>query len=172
MIEANGNGANHVMWRGNAIPTAQAWQLFIQWVENVRNDRSEANQRTKVIRDKPAGAVDGCWPTSTQFAAEPQTFSRLPDSQCNTVYPSFAFPRFIAGGPLAADIIKCHLKPLDPADYKVAFSSAEWARLASIFPVGVCDWSRRGVQQRPVVPWASFGPSPYNLVFDITRPDD
>jgi len=88
----------------------------------------------------------------------------LPDSQCNTVYPSFAFPRFIAGGPLAADIIKCHLKPLDPADYKVAFSSAEWARLASIFPGGVCDWSRRGVQQRSVVPWASFGPSPYNLV--------
>ncbi len=172
MIEANGNGANHVMWRGNAIPTAQAWQLFIQWVENVRNDGSEANQRTKVIRDKPAGAVDGCWPTSTQFVAEPQTFSRSPDSQCNTVYPSFAFPRFIAGGPLAADIIKCHLEPLDPGDYKVAFSSAEWARLVSIFPAGVCDWSRRGVQQRPVVPWASFGPSPYNLVFDITRPDD
>src|SRR5258706_148390 len=125
MIEANGNGANHVMWRGNAIPTAQAWQLFIQWVENVRNDGSEANQRTKVIRDKPAGAVDGCWPTSTQFVAEPQTFSRSPDSQCNTVYPSFAFPRFIAGGPLAADIIKGHLEPPDPRDYQVALSSSE-----------------------------------------------
>jgi hypothetical protein len=28
------------------------------------------------------------------------------------------------------------------------------------------------VQQGPVVPWASFGPSPYNLVFDITRADE
>jgi hypothetical protein len=172
MIEANGNGANHVMWRGNAIPTEQAWQLFIQWVENVQNDPSEANVRTKVIRDKPMAAVDGCWPTSTQFVAEPQTFSRLPDSRCNTVYPSFAFPRHIAGGPLAADVIKCQLKPIDRSDYKVAFSPAEWKRLASIFPRGVCDWSRRGVQQGPVVPWASFGPSPYNLVFDITRADE
>ena len=172
MIEANGDSANHVMWRGNAIPTEQAWQLFIQWVESVRNDGSERSQRTKVINDKPAGAVDGCWPTSTQFVAEPQTFGRLPDSQCNTVYPSFANPRFVAQGPLAADIIKCHLKPLDPGDYTVALSSAQWARLGSIFPSGVCDWSRRGVQQRPVQPWASFGPSPHNLVFDIQAQDD
>ena len=172
MIEANGNSDNHVMWRGNAIPTEQAWQVFIQWVENVHNDRSEAAQRAKVIRDKPSAAVDGCWPTSTQFVAEPQTFSRLPDSQCNTVYPSYAFPRYIAGGPIAADIMKCQLKAPDPGDYAVAFSSAEWARLLSIFPGGVCDWSKRGVQQRPVIPWASFGPSPDNLVFDIEGGDD
>jgi hypothetical protein len=30
----------------------------------------------------------------------------------------------------------------------------------------VCDWSKPGVNQTPVVPWASFGPSPKNLVFD------
>jgi len=172
MVEANGDAANHVMWRGNAIPTEQAWQLFIQWVENVNHDRSETSRRTKVINNRPAGAVDGCWTTSTQFVAEPQIFGRSPDTQCNVVYPSFAFPRFVAGGPLAADIIKCHLKPLDPGDYKVAFSPAQWARLASIFPGGVCDWSQRGVQQRPVVPWASFGPSPYNLVFDIEAQED
>ncbi len=172
MIEANGDSANHVMWRGNAIPTEQAWQLFVQWVESVHNDRSEADARAKVIRNKPAGAVDGCWPTSAQFVAEPQIFGRLPDTQCNTVYPSFAFPRFVAGGPLAADIIKCHLKPLDPGDYKVAFSPQEWTRLAGIFKNGVCDWSKRGVHQVPVRPWASFGPSPDNLVFDIGADDD
>jgi Tannase-like family of unknown function (DUF6351) len=172
MIEANGNAANHVMWRGNAIPTEQAWQLFIQWVEAVRNDRSEADPRAKVVRNKPAGAVDGCWPTSSQFVAEPQTFGRLPDTQCNAVYPSFAFPRHVAGGPLAADIIKCQLKPLDPNDYSVAFSPAEWSRLGDIFKSGVCAWSERGVQQVPVRPWASFGPSPDNLVFDIEAGDD
>ncbi|HEY4038712.1 MAG TPA: DUF6351 family protein [Burkholderiaceae bacterium] len=172
MIEANGDSDNHVMWRGNAIPTEQAWQVFIQWVENVRDDRAEAGQRAKVIRDKPMAAVDGCWPTSTQFIAEPQVFGRLPDTQCNAVYPSYAAPRYIAGGPLAADIMKCQLKPLDPGDYTVTFSSAERARLSNIFPSGVCDWSKRGVQQRPVVPWASFGPSPDNLVFDIEGGDD
>jgi len=39
------------------------------------------------------------------------------------------------------------------------------ARLNAIFPKGVCDWSKRGVQQVRSVPWASFGPSRENLVF-------
>jgi Tannase-like family of unknown function (DUF6351) len=46
----------------------------------------------------------------------------------------------------------------------------ELMRLHSIFPDGVCDWSKRGVNQTGVVPWASFGPSPDNLVFDVTHP--
>jgi hypothetical protein len=37
-----------------------------------------------------------------------------------------------------------------------------------VFPHGVCDWSKDGVAQTGVVPWASFGPAPENLVFDIT----
>jgi hypothetical protein len=31
----------------------------------------------------------------------------------------------------------------------------------------VCDYSKPGVNQVPVVPWASFGPAPENLVFAI-----
>ena len=42
-------------------------------------------------------------------------------------------------------------------------------RLRTIFPAGVCDWSRPGVNKVGVVTWASFGPSPDNLVFDVTR---
>jgi Tannase-like family of unknown function (DUF6351) len=33
-----------------------------------------------------------------------------------------------------------------------------------IFPSGVCDWSKPGVNQVPVVTWASYGPSPKNRV--------
>ena len=49
------------------------------------------------------------------------------------------------------------------------FTPAEWARLRRIFVAGVCDWSKAGVAQTPVVPWASFGPAPENLVFDVTK---
>jgi hypothetical protein len=69
----------------------------------------------------------------------------------------------VAGGPLTNDVLKCQLKPLDPADYEVEFSEAEWDRLRSTFASGVCDWSKPGVGQT-VAPrtWLSFGPSPVN----------
>jgi hypothetical protein len=34
----------------------------------------------------------------------------------------------------------------------------------------VCDWRKAGVEQTgELTTWASFGPSPKNLIFDITR---
>jgi Tannase-like family of unknown function (DUF6351) len=170
MREANGDTNNHVMWRGNPVPFNTAFSTFIQWVEAVAADKSELPQHEKVARDKPVAAVDGCWSSTTTFIAEPQTFSRLPISQCNTLFPSYAFPRYVAGGTLAANIIKCHLKALDPDDYKVAFTSTEWDQLKAIFPNGVCDFSKPGVNQTGVVPWGSFGPSPVHQVFDINNP--
>jgi len=67
---------------------------------------------------------------------------------------------------------ECQLKRVDMADYKVAFTSQQRARLSATFPKGVCEWSRTGVKQVKAVP---FGPSPENLVFDVTdrrRQDD
>jgi hypothetical protein len=169
MAQANGDTGNHVMWRGNPVPFVNAWSTFIQWVEAVAADTSDLPAHQKVSRDKPAAAVDGCWSSATTFIAEPQVFGRLPNTQCNTLFPSYAFPRYVAGGPLAANIIKCQLKPVDLNDYQVSFTSAELTRLHNIFPTGVCDWSKPGVNQTGVVPWASFGPSPDNLVFDVTK---
>lgn len=170
MREANGDTNNHVMWRGNPVPFDNAFSTFIQWVEAVAADNSELPQHEKVARDKPVAAVDGCWSSPTTFIAEPQTFSRLPISQCNTLFPSYASPRYAAGGTLAANIIKCQLKALDPGVYKVAFTSTEWSQLQAIFPNGVCDFSKPGVNQTGVVPWGSFGPSPVHQVFDINNP--
>ena len=172
MQQENGHRDNHVSWRGPAQGEAN-WQAMVRWVEAVKADTSNASQIDKVRRARlVADVVDGCWDTSTTpptFIREPATFSSQPDSRCNTLYPSYGFPRLVAGGPLAADIIKCKLKPIDLADYAVTFSEAELARLRSIFADGVCNWSQKGMMQTGVVPWASFGPSPDNLVFDITR---
>jgi hypothetical protein len=170
LIEANRQANNHVMWRGSDVPQETAWQVLNEWVMAIKSDHSNLPDRVKVVLNKPADAVDGCWPTSTQFISEPQTRNSQPDTQCNAVYPSYTFPRFVAGGPLAANKLKCQLKPIDLRDYDVVFTGAELTRLQSIFPDGVCDWSKPGVNQTGVVPWPSFGPSPDNLVFDITHP--
>jgi hypothetical protein len=166
--EWNGDAANHVMWRGDPVPAARAWATFIEWVDAVQADGSAVPRREKVLRNKPREAVDGCWTSATTFVAEPQTFGRAPASVCNARFPSYGFPRLVAGGPLSADVFACALKPLEAADYAVSFTAPEWARLEAAFPDGVCDASRTGRHRARVVPWASFGPSPANLVFDVS----
>ena len=166
---ASGGAANHVMWRGDPVPFDKAWATFVAWEEAVAADASGLSPREKTIRDKPAAARDGCWTSPTDFVAEPQTFSREPNTACNARFPSYGFPRLMAGGPLAADVLKCQLKPAGARDYAVRFTADELARLRRVFPAGVCDWTKPGVGQTGVVPWASFGPAPENLVFDVTR---
>ena len=56
----------------------------------------------------------------------------------------------VAGGGLANDVLKCQLKPVDLADYGAALSEAQRAKLGAIFPAGVCDWSKPGVNQVPL----------------------
>ena len=153
----NGGAANHVMWRG-PVQAERAWSVFVDWV---------------ATKTKPAAAVDGCWTTkegsAPAFVAERQTFSNRPDSTCNTAYPSAGFTRLVAGGPLDANVLKCQLKPIDAKDYPASFTASDLQRLRAIFPGGVCNWSKPGVSQTRVVPWASFGPAPENLVFDASR---
>ncbi|GAB3679575.1 DUF6351 family protein [Salinisphaera aquimarina] len=166
LLKANGDTENHVMWRGNPVPYDTVWSTFIAWVAADKADQADGTEREKVIRNKPADAVDGCWSDETTFIAEEQTLG-TEGSQCNDLFPSWSFPRFIAGGPLAANIMKCDLKPVSRDDYNITFTDAEWTRLQDVFPDGVCDWTQSG-NYTGVVANGSFGPSPVNLVYDIT----
>jgi hypothetical protein len=66
-------------------------------------------------------------------------------------------PRQVAGGPLAEDILKCQLKPINTADYlPVTFSAEQLNRLYATFPAGVCDWSVPGVGQQPAISPLTF----------------
>jgi hypothetical protein len=169
LIQANGDADNQVMWRGDiSTGSANAIAAFEKWMEAVHSDKAANDPRAKVIRDKPSDLVDGCF-KGTAFTAETQTLGSS-GTTCNGLFPSYKFPRMQAGGPLAANIFKCELRPIDPADYGVTFTAAEMARLKTIFPNGVCDWGKPGVSQTPVVPWASVGPSTVNQIFDITQP--
>jgi len=181
---ANGNSDTFVMWRGGpgTAPTAAnpaapiaalspvAIAAFEKWMEAITADKSADALRTKVIRNKPSDLTDGCFDKSSppQFIAEKQTLG-VSGSQCNILWPSYRFPRMEAGAPLASNNLKCQLKPVDLVDYKVTLSATELSRLRSVFPSGVCDFSKPGVNFAKVVPWASFGPSKVNLVFDVTK---
>ncbi len=162
----SGDAANHVMWRG-PVQADRAWAVFADWVAAVADDAGGGSAHDKVVRHKPAAAIDGCWAPAEgaassplQFVAEPQTFSRQPNTRCNTAYPSYGFTRLVAGGPLDANVLKCQLKPIDPREYGNHFTPDELRRLRAIFPTGVCDFSKPGVRQQPIVTWNSFGPAP------------
>ena len=163
IAEWNGNADNEVMWRGNPVPAAPAWNAFIQWVAAYKADTGPGTQREKVIRNKPV--QDGCWNGDT-FIAEPQTLSSKPNTACNALFPSWTAPRLVAGGPVAANIPKCDLKPVTASDYTVPMTAQQLNAIKRIFFTGVCDWSKPG-NLTGVVPNGSFGPSPDNLVFSL-----
>jgi hypothetical protein len=75
-------------------------------------------------------------------------------------------PRQVAGGPLAENILKCQLKPINTADYLPAtFTAEQLNRLYATFPDGVCDWSKPGVHQQPARSPLTFvsGPGGHRL---------
>ena len=168
--QANGNSENMVMWR--SLPDPEEGQaMFDRWMTAYKMDHSDRSLREKVMHAKPAEAQDGCWSQSDpkEFIPEDLVFSSQPVSGCSKLYPVWSNPRHEAGGPLAANVLKCQLKPIDYADYKVSFDPEEKARLGKIFAGGVCDFSKPGVNQTPVVPWPSFGPNPQNLIYNRTE---
>lgn len=178
MASENGYADNHVMWRGS-VPAAETWSAMIEWLDAVHGDDRASPGGSAIERvraHRPERAVDGCWIPAegagegARFVREPQTFSDAPDSECNARFPSYGFTRLVAGGGLDGNVLKCQLAPPERGGYAVSFTDAEWERLRTVFPDGVCDWSRPGVEQVPVVPWASFGPSPANLVFEVELP--
>jgi hypothetical protein len=164
--KANGRHDNQVMviednrygLYSNDSPLLQRMILTMdRWITAIRNDRRHLPQVDKVVRNKPADLQEGC---NTRDAAPTfiaQTQVRDPATSCEGLYPSNSFPREVAGAAVAADIVKCRTERPKPADYAVAFTPAQWSRLEAAFPSGVCDWSRRGVEQRGLAgTWQSF----------------
>jgi hypothetical protein len=148
--QANGTYANDVMLVGTMLSSREMENYAIaemdQWLTALKKDTSNDPILDKIARAKPADLRDSCWTPADERIVEPQTYS---GGECNKYYPTFPSPRMVAGASLLGNsILKCQLKPIDFSDYKVTFSEAEKARLARIFPEGVCDWSKPGVEQQ------------------------
>lgn len=151
---ANGRSDNFVNWLAPSGPMLDVeesltLETMSKWLDGIAADRSNDPAITKVVRAKPARAVDACWDKDATRIDEPFVFGN-PASKCDKVFPVHSTPRLVAGQPLASDVLKCQLKPTRRADYKVAFGDAEWQELTGIFPAGVCDYSKPGVNAGPV----------------------
>jgi hypothetical protein len=148
LIATNGHADNQIILVSSLVGTgagssnaiaAGVLRLIDQWLANIANDASESSTAAKVVRNKPQDAVDACYTVTGQKITD--------TASCRQLYPPHSNPRLAAGQPLAQDILKCRLKAVDPADYTASLTAAQIARLKRIFPDGVCDYSRPGVEQ-------------------------
>ena len=170
-----GNHGNQVMWRyGTGLLPATASQVAAvtlnsllvmdTWLSNLtvsapKETINSARTQAAVIQAKPATAFDLCYLTGDVTFSTPVTDMTVCDADARLAKHSS--PRQVAGGPLAENILKCQLKPLNPADYAPAvFSSTQLARLQATFPGGVCDWSLPGVGQQAAVSPLTFVDGP------------
>jgi hypothetical protein len=179
LIEANGHADNHVIWvapgGGPRHPASsfylpEAVAAMDEWLTAIVEDDTTDQLARKVVRNKPSDVVDGCWtPTGERIdeAASP-TGTGL----CATLYPTFSEPRGAAGGPRAANVLKCRLKPVRADDYVQPLTREQLMRLREIFVDGVCDYGKPGVGQRDLKDaWLAY-PQPGEAVrLDRGGPD-
>jgi hypothetical protein len=151
MLNFDGDASNQVIWFTDGPrlfdQTPQAFAVIDEWMANVR-----AHPERSVAENKPAGAVDSCFESNgAPIASGPHVWDGILDSgpkgACAQRFPVFQTSRIVAGGPIEGGIFKCALKPLatalaDGTYAPWAPSADEAARLAQIFPTGVCDYSK------------------------------
>ena len=165
---ANGQHGNQVIWAtatGGLVPGAallrKAFLTMDAWLAAVEADSSGRSLEQKIVANKPSPAHDFC--LNTNGATDAQILDELPlgSAACHVEFQGS--PRQAAGGPISENILKCSLKPLDflGTDYNgVLFDASQKAALQAVFPTGVCDWSKPGVEQVRADPWTTFADGP------------
>jgi hypothetical protein len=164
-LDAAGGHANHVLWRftGALTPpaasglTLQSFLMMDKWLTALHGDTTTAALQQKIVADKPMDAFDFCYlkiDTGFQFKITNQALCDLDPGL--TPHSS---PRQVAGGPVTEDILKCQLRPFNPADYP-GLSDDQMGRLQAVFPDGVCDWTKLGIGQQPAVSPLDFSKGP------------
>jgi hypothetical protein len=151
----HGTHANQLIWEGPAAligDTKCEQNSFIamdQWLTAVEKDHSKSSLPHKIIHDRPGSLTDECWDGNGNKVSN----NLCPPGVVNVA----GTPRTVAGDPITTDANKCQLKPLSKSDYHgITFTNSEWKSLQKTFPNGVCDYSKRGVDQRPTVPWLTY----------------
>lgn len=173
--DGNGQAGTQVIWTSpQSLDDSLQLLTMDRWVTGIENDTSSVTKREKVLSHRPAtisgspAATDACFSndTGTLIAQETQTDD---SGTCGTTFPSSSGPRMEAGQPLANDILKCQLKPVDPSEYGVGLTGTQLARLQTIFPQGTCDNSKPGVEQE--ISKKTWRALPVSATPDTAAPD-
>jgi len=170
-----GDHGNQVVWRygtgllPNTAPriaavTLQSFLTMDRWLSQLdvsapKPTLNSVRTQEQVIAAKPATAFDLCYLTGDTNFTNPVTDMAVCDADPRLAMHSS--PRQVAGGSLQENILKCQLKPLDPADYAPAvLTGLQIARLNAAFPGGVCDWTKPGVGQQEAISPLTFAGGP------------
>ena len=152
----HGNHDNQMIWEGPApilgdnSCAVNSFLAMDRWLSAVEKDTGNLPLAKKLTANKPADIVDQCYDGAGQ---------KLFDGLCGeVVVPLYSTPRIVAGDAITADANKCQLKPLDRNDNYglVPFTDAQWTQLQTLFPDGVCDFSKPGVSQQGTIPWQTY----------------
>jgi hypothetical protein len=168
LIAANGNADNQVIitvastgtlqgdLNGTNTPlqavTRTTLDAMDRWLASIAADRSHRSRAEKVVRSKPADLVDSCYTSTLEKITDP--------ARCAQLFRYWGNPRLVAGATWTNDRLKCALKAIDPRDYPARLTADQLTRVRATFPDGVCDYPRRGIEQRSLQgTWLTY-PSP------------
>lgn len=165
---ANGNLDSYAIWRvglplrGHPWTNNPTWKetglglrsltTLDAWLDAIDADHAPGSRPERVRRNRPASLTSFCY-LGADYVHE-VTDEATCDRDPNLAY--YTGTRQVAGAPRSADVLKCQLKPVDPADYRGRLTPDQLDRLRRIFADGVCDWSKPGVSQQPAQTWMRF----------------
>lgn len=164
----HGTHANQLIWEGPfpIIGDAECNQTSLiamdRWLSSVEKDTGTATLAQKIVSDKPSDLGDACYD-----GVGTKLFSGL----CGKlIVPVYGTPRTVAGDAITTDTNKCQLKPLNRADNYglIPFTDAQWAQMQTLFPNGVCDYSKPGVGQQPTIPWQAYQDGTNGVIYGGT----
>jgi hypothetical protein len=164
---------NDVIWFGETpligdpSYAAEALVAMDGWLSTVEADHCDVSLEQKIADDRPASVHDQCSDIPDVDQVDLPGVGEV--CQSPALETRFATPRMEAGESINTDQEKCRLKPLRASDYyPVTFTDQEWAELQQLFPLGVCDWSKPGVDQRPTIAWQTYQDSAGNVIYGGT----
>lgn len=152
----HGSHANQLIWEGPyplGADIACAQDAFVaidRWLSAVEKDARNVALGVKVAEGKPSDLQDKCYSGSG---------AKVSDGLCpDAVVPVYETPRIVAGDSLTTLANKCALKALNRSDDygPLGLSDAQWQQLSSIFPSGVCDYSKPPIGAQKTQPWLTY----------------
>jgi len=152
----HGGHGNQLIWEGSVPLSADAkcedngFLAMDRWIQAIKKDDSSKALAKKIVKDKPKDLTDRCYDGNG---------GKVADELCGpSVVHVYGTPRTVAGDEITTDTNKCRLKPIDrSADYgPVSFTDQEWNQLKTVFPSGVCDFSKPGVDQQKTISWQTY----------------
>ena len=152
---------NDVIWFGETpligdpnYAAKGSWR-WTSWLSAVEADHRSASLQQKVADDRPSDVHDQC----SDIPNVEQVVVPGVGEVCQSaiVQTRFATPRMEAGESINTDQEKCRLKPLRrPTTTRSRSQTRSGPQLQQMFPSGVCDWSKPGVDQAPTIPWQTY----------------